>query len=135
MIVQLSLGDSVRLHGSVSDAELGAFYEASDVLVCVSEHEGFCVPLIEAMYHGLPVVAFAAGAVPETLGSAGLVLDTKGPARIAAAAHRVVSDDVLRAEMVAAGHERVDHFALDATKQRLVDALEPLLGDAAGAKL
>ncbi len=135
MIVQLNLEDSVRLHGSVSDAELGAFYEASSVLVCVSEHEGFCVPLIEAMYHGLPVVAFSAGAVPETLGSAGLLLDTKGPARVAAAVHRVVSDDVLRAEMVAAGHERVEHFSLNVARRRLIDSLAPLLGDDAGSKL
>ena len=53
--------------GQVEDAELPAFYEAADVFLCLSEHEGFCVPLLEAMSHGVPVLAYDAGAVAETL--------------------------------------------------------------------
>ena len=60
--------------------------------MCASEHEGFCVPLVEAMGHGLPVVAYGVAAVPETVGDAGLVLPDKEPLRFAAAVHRVVAD-------------------------------------------
>ena len=67
-IAALGLGDSVRMPGSVSDAVLAAHYRTADVFVCLSDHEGFCVPLLEAMHHRLPIVAFAATAVPETLG-------------------------------------------------------------------
>ena len=71
---------------------LAAHYRHADVFVCLSEHEGFCVPLLEAMHHGLPVIAYAAAAVPETLGGAGLLLTDKSPATVAAAIHTVGSD-------------------------------------------
>ena len=73
------------------------------MLVVRSEHEGFCVPLLEAMYHGVPIVAYAAAAVPETLGDAGVLLDVKDACTVAAAVDRVVRDDELRAQLVAAG--------------------------------
>ena len=65
---RIGLGDAVRLTGSVSPEALAAYYASSDVFVSASEHEGFCVPIVEAMSFGLPVVAFYAGAVPETAG-------------------------------------------------------------------
>ncbi len=70
--------------GSVSAAVLAAHYRTADVFVCLSDHEGFCVPLLEAMHHRLPIVAFAATAVPETLASGGLCLPDKEPAAVAA---------------------------------------------------
>ena len=60
-----------HLPGSVTGAELEAYYQAADVFVCASDHEGFCVPLAEAMGHGVPIVAYGVTAVPETVGGAG----------------------------------------------------------------
>ena len=77
------LDDAVTLAGGVSSSELAAYYRAADVFVVCSEHEGFCVPLLEAMHHRVPIVAFAAAAVPETLGEAGLLFDIKDPCTIA----------------------------------------------------
>jgi len=126
-VVELGLEGAVELAGSVSPGELGAYYRGADVFVCVSEHEGFCVPLLEAMAHGVPVVAFGAAAVPETLGDAGLVLDVKSPGVVAAAVSRVLGDAVLREGLVGAGRARLAEFSLERSRERLWEALNPLI--------
>ena len=93
------------------------------MFVAVSEHEGFCVPLIEAMHHRVPIVAHAAAAIPETLGTAGLLLDTKDPCSVAAAVDRVVRDDTLRTQLVDAGAARAPHFDVARTGPLFVDAV------------
>lgn len=106
----LGLGDAVEIAGSVRAAELAALYDSCDIYVCCSDHEGFCAPLLEAMHHGLPVVAYGVAAVPETVGDGGIVLDSKEPAVVAAAAHRVLTDEPLRRQLIAAGRRRSDSF-------------------------
>jgi glycosyltransferase involved in cell wall biosynthesis len=120
---ELNLADAVRHGQHLSDAELGAWYADADVFVCLSEHEGFCIPLLEAMGSGVPVVAYAAGAVPETLDSAGILLDSKRPSTVAAAVDRVRRDPLLVADLVREGHRRVQAFALPATRRRFVEVL------------
>ena len=88
LIGELDLGDSVEILSGVGDAELLAHWAVADVFVCMSEHEGFCVPILEAMELGVPVVAYGAAAVPETLGGAGIVLDDKDPLEVAKAVDR-----------------------------------------------
>ncbi len=122
----LGLDDAVALTGSVAPGELAAHYRAADVLVCLSEHEGFCVPLLEAMHHRVPIVAYGAAAVPETLGDGGLCLAVKAPTMVAAAVARVVDDQELRAHLVAAGTARLATFALSSTRRRMAAALERL---------
>jgi glycosyltransferase involved in cell wall biosynthesis len=119
----LGLDDAVTLTGGVSAAELAAYYRAADVFVICSEHEGFCVPLLEAMHHRVPIVAYAAAAVPETLGDAGVLLDTKDPCTIAAAVDRVVHDDRLHTQLVAARERRVGAFDITVTGPMFVDAV------------
>jgi glycosyltransferase involved in cell wall biosynthesis len=123
----LELGGSIHLHGSVSPGALAAHYRAADAFVCLSEHEGFCVPLLEAWHHRLPVVAFAAAAVPETVAGGGLVLPNKDPVTVAAAMHRVLSDARLRELLVAAGLARLGDFDLERTRKILVAAVEELV--------
>jgi glycosyltransferase involved in cell wall biosynthesis len=126
-VERLGLSGAVRLAGSVSDEELHGLYRSADVFVCLSEHEGFCVPLLEAMAHGLPVVAFGAAAVPETLGDAGVLLGAKRPALVAEAVARVVGDAGVRDALVAAGRRRLELFDLPVSRRRLLDALAPIL--------
>ena len=121
---ELGLADAVEMAGSVTHEELIAYYAASDVFLCLSNHEGFCVPLLEAMYHRLPIVSYDFTAVPETVGQAGLILPDKEPARVAAALHRVVEDAPRRVELAAAATERVDWFALSRAQEGFVTALE-----------
>lgn len=122
----LGLAGAVELAGPVPSAVLGAHFRAADVFVCLSDHEGFGVPLLEAMHHGVPVVAYGASAVPETLGRGGLVLDDKSPLTVAAAVHRVVADAALRRGLVAAGAGRVAELTLDHARARLRAAVESL---------
>ena len=121
---ELGLADAVEFAGSVSHQELIAYYEGCDVFLCLSNHEGFCVPLLESMYHRLPIVSYRFTAVPETVQQAGLILPDKEPARVAAAIHRVVDDARLRDQLAAGAEERIDWFALARVKEGFVAALE-----------
>jgi L-malate glycosyltransferase len=73
----------VHFAGHVANEELVAYYEVADVFLCASEHEGFCVPLMEAFHFGVPVIAYAAAAVPATMDGGGLLVETKDPISVA----------------------------------------------------
>ncbi len=122
---ELGVADAVDFTNDVKFPQLLAYYRAADVFVSLSEHEGFCVPLVEAMHFGVPTVAYASTAVPETVGDATLLLPEKDPLDVAVAVHRVLSDDALRKAMIEAGHRRVEHFSLPNNRRRLLEALEP----------
>ena len=110
---RLGLGGAVRFTGPVSLAQLAAYYRAASVFVSLSEHEGFGVPLLEAMHFGTPVVAFDGAAVAETLGGAGVLLGTRDLAE-AAEACALISDDLgWRQTLVDAGRVRVKEFDPD----------------------
>ena len=92
----------VHFIGHVSDEELVAFYDVADVFLCASEHEGFCVPIVEAFYKQVPVIAYAATAVPATMDGAGVLFDDKDPMHVAALIDAVVSNASLQDAIVAA---------------------------------
>lgn len=119
------LDEAVCFTGPVGPGTLAAHYAAADAFVCLSDHEGFCVPLLEAMHHGLPVVTWRSSALPETLGTAGVCLPAKDPLLVATAVARVLDDDALRRRLVAAGHVRLGDFALERTRARFAAAIEP----------
>lgn len=120
------VADAITFHGSIDDAALEAAYGEADVFLCLSEHEGYCVPLLEAMDHGLPIVAYAAGAVPETLGRAGLLLDEKSPSTVAEAVIEVVRNPALSAEMMDARRVQLAFHSPDQVAQRLMGFVERL---------
>ncbi|HVX22279.1 MAG TPA: glycosyltransferase family 4 protein [Acidimicrobiales bacterium] len=124
----LGLDGAVTVTGSVSPAALEAYYQAADVFVCASDHEGFCVPLVEAMGHGVPVVANGVTAIPETVADAGLVLPDKAPLRFAAAVHRVVTDSGLRRRLSEAATRRVAAFSVQRSTDRFVDLIRRAVG-------
>ena len=117
------LSRAVTFTGSVSQEELVAYYRGATALLTLSDHEGFCAPLVEAMRFDLPIVAHAAGAIPETLGDAGILLEDKSPGRVAEALERVVGDATLRAHLVARGRDRLAEFSRERVGRRLRDAL------------
>ena len=127
-IDDLGLADAVSLAGSVSGAELEAYFRAADVFVMASDHEGFCVPLAEAMGHGVPIVAYGVAAVPETVGGAGLVLNDKSALPFAAAVGRVLRDATLREVLAAAGRQRAAGFDLAASTRRFVSLVQQAVG-------
>jgi glycosyltransferase involved in cell wall biosynthesis len=120
---ELSLG-SVHLVGGIDDAMLAAMLRRASMLVTVSEHEGFCVPLLEAMAFDVPVIARASAAIPETLGDGGLLLpEQAGPLLIAEAIAEVFENDSTRRELVAAGRRRLEKFDVNETRASLLRAL------------
>lgn len=128
----LGLADAVEFTGPVGDAVLRSYYRAADAYVSASRHEGFCVPVLEAWHHGVPVVAFGAAALPETIGDAGIVLDDDDPLRLAVAAHKVVAEPALAGALRAAGRARLERFSPDRGRAALHAALAPLLDGVPG---
>lgn len=92
----------VHMLGHVTNSELTACYDMADVFLCASEHEGFCVPLMEAFWKGVPVLAYAAAAVPATMDGAGVLFDTKDPYEVAGLVNQVTSDASVREAIVTA---------------------------------
>ena len=123
---ELGLRDAVRFTGALSDDELVAAMGGADVLVVTSRHEGFGVPVLEAMALGLPVVANDAGALPEVVGDAGLLVEAGDPYALAAAVARVLGDGDLRAALGRGGGRRIAALDLPTAAARAVDLVTAL---------
>ncbi len=96
----------VHFTGHISNEELVAYYEIADLFLCASEHEGFCVPLVEAFYKQVPVLAYAATAVPGTMDGAGVLFDDRDPRHVAAVIDAIVSNADLQDAIVAVSSPR-----------------------------
>lgn len=123
----LGIADAVTFTDVVTHAELVACFRTADVYLCLSEHEGFNVPVLEAMHFDVPVVAYAAAAVPGTVGDAGLLLTDKDPLVVATAVERLRSDPSLRTSLVEAGRRRVEHFGIAHTGPQMIETLTTLM--------
>ena len=107
---------NVHFVGQVSDEELVAYYEIADLFLCASEHEGFCVPLVESFYKQVPVLAFAATAVPATMDGAGVLYEDKDPGHVAALMDAIISnctlqDGIIDAQLAASARLQAKDFA------------------------
>ena len=100
LVARLGVQD-VHILGHISNEELTALYDVADLFLCASEHEGFCVPIMEAFYKQVPVIARAATAVPATMDGGGVLYETTDPRRVAALMHAVVSSPAVEDEIVA----------------------------------
>jgi L-malate glycosyltransferase len=119
--------DNVLFTGAVPQAELNAYYASARVFLCLSDHEGFCIPLIESMLHDVPVLAYAAGAVPETLAGAGVLITKKRWDLIAEMLGRLAHDRELRAAVLAGQRARLAAYTGQDLEGQLRDCLAPLL--------
>lgn len=129
---ELGIADAVELTDTIPDDEKLAHLQASDVYVCLSRHEGFNVPVIEAMRAGVPIVALASSATPDTVGEAGVLLPSSDPVLVATAVHRVITDGELRADLQRAAKERVDRFSLDNVGRELLAVVRSAVGGSGG---
>ncbi len=120
--------DSVQFLGRVSDATLAALYRGSDAFLCLSDHEGFGMPLIEAMAFDLPVVAFASGSVADTVAEGGLLLPDKRPQEVAATLKILAETPELRRRLVRAGRANLAPYARPRLLCRLADFLQSRMG-------
>jgi glycosyltransferase involved in cell wall biosynthesis len=133
LVEELGLQDGVVFAGKVSRPRFVTYYRSAHVYLTMSEHEGFCVPLVEAMRLGVPIVARAAGAIPETAGGAAILVAAKRFDVVAEAIHLLRTDDALREHFIAAGRRRVEAFAparVEAAMAEQLAAVMPQLGAA-----
>jgi len=107
---KLGLRHSVVFTGGVSDQQLKAYYQVADAFVTVSEHEGFCVPLVEAMSMKLPITAYASTAIPETLGAAGIVWPDRDPLLVAGSIDLFVRNSSVRNSLGLRGRRRYEEM-------------------------
>ena len=114
---------AVTFERSLSRPELADRYRSAHAFLCLSEHEGFCIPVLEALHFGVPVVARPAGAVPEIAGDAAVFVDDNDPAVVAELLHLAVTDGELRAELRRRGAARVAAWAPERTESALREAL------------
>ena len=116
--------DQVLFSGHVTDEEKEAYLSGADLFLCMSEHEGFCIPVLEAMSHDIPVIARRTSALPETIGENGLLFDHKDYEGIAREIARLRSDDAFRASVLARQRENLKRFSRERTEKKLLDLIE-----------
>jgi L-malate glycosyltransferase len=109
LVAELGARD-VHFLGQVSNAELVAYYEVADLFLCASEHEGFCVPLVESFYKQVPVLAYAATAVPATMDGAGVLYEDQDPVYVAGLMDAILSDFSLQDRIVSGQLEAVQRL-------------------------
>lgn len=105
----LLLEKAVIFAGEISDATLKSVYLLADTFISASEHEGFCVPLVEAMALKVPIITYASAAIPETVGDAGIVLSERNPDLMAESVNQVVQDETVNVALGITGRRRYEH--------------------------
>lgn len=128
-IEYLGISDSVIMPGHSTFPEILSYYRCADIFLCMSEHEGFCVPLIEAMLFEVPIVAYKSSAIPYTLGKSGVVVDTKEPEKIAEIIDTIVSDEELFNRIVKSQKERLEDFKCAKLKNLYLKEIKDVLGE------
>lgn len=124
-VKELQLEDDVLFTGVVTDSFLKAYYAVADLFVMTSFHEGFCVPVVEAMSMKIPIVAYGSTAIPETVGNTGLVWKECDPQLIGASMDRIMRDEHLRLSLGEMGYRRYKNvFANEKIKARLFALLK-----------
>jgi glycosyltransferase involved in cell wall biosynthesis len=114
----------VHVVGAVDDADLVAMFRAATAVVSASEHEGFCIPLVESMMFDTPIVARACAAIPETVGDAALLVpEAQGPLFFTEAVAEVLTNAALRDDLAARGRRRVEQLAASRPDAAILDAL------------
>jgi len=119
--------ERVEFAGAVRQPQLNALYRAADLFLGMSEHEGFCIPLIESMVHDVPVLAYAAGAVPETLAGSGVLFREKRFDVVAEMMGRLTGEPAFRDAVLRGQRERLARFEATDVAAALRRRLEPLL--------
>lgn len=113
--------------GHIKFEEILAYYRIADVFVCMSEHEGFCVPLVEAMYFDVPIVAYRSTAIPDTLGGSGVLLEDGSPQTVAREIDHIVRTESLRMRVLEKQRARLSDFSYEKVSSRLKTLLDSFL--------
>ncbi len=120
--------EDVIFTGHIKFTEILAYYKVADVFLCMSEHEGFCVPLVEAMFFGVPVIAYNTSAIADTLGGSGILLDSNDPVFAAGVIDRLVNDNALREYVISRQNERLGDFSYEKINSVFEKYLKDFIG-------
>lgn len=120
--------EDVIFTGHIKFTEILAYYKVADVFLCMSEHEGFCVPLVEAMFFGVPVIAYDTSAIADTLGGSGILLDSNDPVFAAGVIDRLVNDNALREYVISSQNERLRDFSYEKINSAFEKYLKDFIG-------
>lgn len=112
--------------GHINFKEILAFYKTSDIFLCMSEHEGFCVPLLEAMLFDVPIIAYECTAVPETLGECGILVQEKNPAKVSFMIDQVIKNEELKKEIIEKQRRRLGDFAFEKVSRKFLEQIEKI---------
>lgn len=122
-------GVNIIFTGHIGFDEILAYYSIADCFLCMSEHEGFCVPLVESMIFDVPVIAYDSSAIKDTLGGAGFLLDNKDPVETAFVINRMIHDKALQKMIINNQRERLEVFQYQVIKKQILDYIEMVIGD------
>jgi len=125
--VQILKLEDIYFTGHIKFNEILAYYKIADIFLCLSEHEGFCVPLVEAMYFNKPIIAYNSTATPYTLGGSGILINDKNPKVVAELINRVLSDDNLKAAIIKGQRGRLEHFSYARIRDQFIEYLNKFL--------
>jgi len=118
--------EDILFTGHIPFTELLALYRSADLFLSLSEHEGFCLPLIESCLFELPVLAYMAGAVPETLGGAGVLLHQKNVELAAGSAQEILEDAQLAGSLRQKARERIGRYRRESRPEGLLQWLREI---------
>ena len=116
--------NNVFLTGKISNEELYAYYRGASAFICMSEHEGFCRPLLEAQFFNIPIIAYSATAVPDTMGGSGILLYKKEPALAACLLDSILNDEELRATIIEKQQKNINQYRRAEVRARLETLLQ-----------
>lgn len=119
--------EDVIFLGHVTFQEILAAYSIAHLFLCHSEHEGFCVPLLEAMTFNVPILAYSEAAVPDTLGSSGVLFTEKDHRLVAELMNLLITNKEVREQVIAGQQRRLKDFRPEKTLSRFKELIKPLL--------
>lgn len=124
LVKTLGLSENVIFTGVLGDNELNTYYRNADVFLCMSEHEGFCVPLVESMYFNLPIVAYNSSAISETLGNSGILLKKKDYVFSAELLNVLIEDSLFRESVIENQRKRLNDFSKNKIESKLIEVIK-----------
>lgn len=120
-ISRLNCKNNIEFTGMVSESELYTYYRIADIFVCMSEHEGFCIPLVESMLFEIPIVAYNSTGVPHTMNGSGALVLKKDFKEIASLCNVIINDEYVKNEIINKQLERANYFSRENIKKILLE--------------
>ena len=128
LVTELGLENDVIFSGHIKFEEILAFYKVADLFLCMSEHEGFCVPLVESMLFKVPILAYNSSAIKETLGNSGVLVNKKDYFLISELMNFILSDENIKKEIIKKQNKRLEDFQLEKVEKQLLEFIRRIGG-------